>query len=91
MPESVAGFLPEKTFHSLLPITSAVMRPQDQHPMTSASRSFQVVVLFVGKVDDNVAGAALDQHVEDIAVLRYLRTSGTPTELDHRLVTVAKG
>jgi hypothetical protein len=63
----------------------------NDHVSTFASLFPQFVILLVGEVECNLTGAALDQHVEDVAILQRLRTSCPATELNHRLVAVTKG
>ena len=48
-------------------------------------------VLFVGKVKSDLAGLALNHHVENLPVLGHLYATGALGELDQRFIAVKSG
>jgi hypothetical protein len=48
-------------------------------------------VLFVGKVKSDLAGLALNHHVENLPVLGHLYPTGALGELDQRFIAVKSG
>ena len=48
-------------------------------------------VLFVGKVKSDLAGLALNHHVENLPVLGHLDSTGAPGELDQGFIAVKSG
>ena len=51
----------------------------------------QFGVLLVGKVKSDLAGLALNHHVENLPVLGHLYSTGALGELDQRLIAVKSG